>query len=227
MIEEFHTLYDNATPIQRLKPQNTEEYKAFKVKAGKEIKLVGTSSHLDFLPHHTSYYPFFQSTSFFWLIPCDLPDGTVVGYVLRSMDKKGYRVATEAGTQLLFGWHSFTNFKKGDPIVVVESAKCQLYLSQFYPFVLACLTDGLSEEGYALVSSVTDKVVIGLNNDVEGRKQTIVMKKKLTDSRVRNTVCLPPLPAKDFGEFFSLCYSSEVVKTSLRMALAPFGVPLQ
>lgn len=225
MIEEFHDLYEHAVSIDQLKPQASEEYLVFKEKKGRKVKLFSVKRHLEHLPHYESFYQFFQENEVAWLVPCALPSGQVVGYLLRGMGKKAYRVFIEKGRpQLLFGWEDFQIFKKGKPIVIVEGVKDCLYLKRFYPFVLACLTSRLAEEMLKVVGELTDKVVLAVDNDEEGQRATKWMKEKFLQNKVRVVVCSPL--KKDWAEYVRTPGMEVLAQGQLRTALLTLGESL-
>lgn len=223
MLEEFVKLYEVSPKIGELKDLGTEEYRAFKVKGGNPVAVTSVEKYLDFIPRYESFYPFFQETRLFWMVPCDTPEGKIMGFVLRGVKKKEYRVYANRGTpQLVFGFHGFQNFKRGNPLVLVEGAKEQLYVGQFYPYVLALLTSGVSEELLQVLTALTDRFVLGLDNDESGRRQSAFLKKELM-RRKKQVVEVTPTK-KDWGQYFGSPGLVGLAKAQFSQVLARMGV---
>jgi len=54
------------------------------------------------------FYQFYNEEKFFWIVPSDLPDGTIIGFVLRGFFRKNYRMfAVKGMPQLTYGWFDF------------------------------------------------------------------------------------------------------------------------
>ena len=224
-LHEYVGLYNKAPKIQRMKiiPRN-EEQRVFLLKSGNPVAIVSTVDHRDLLPVYVPFFEFYKSTKLFWMVPCDLPDGSISGFVLRSLHGKNYmRFQVKEGPPLLFGLHNFGSFKVGDPIVLAEGAKDALYLSQFYPFVIAALTNYVSDFTCDLLSRLTKKVVVAWDNDASGNKSVGFTVKSLSKHGVVSVPIYPSWGRKDWAE----CSASEslggAVKLLLDSAFKRFG----
>ena len=214
-MRQFVQLYKNAVSIKDLKVLDSEEYRAFIVKTGKPVKLVSIRKHYMSIPYNELYFDFFNKNSLFWLIPIDLPDGGFVGFIMRSFIGKSY--ATYNGNykkQVLYGLHTFRDFKPGHPIVVTEGVKDREYLAQFYPYCVACLSSAPSRESINLLRGMTNKFIFALDNDKTGISQSCNLVKKF--SRL-GASCATYLPrhGKDWGSYFSMPGMSTVVKLGM------------
>lgn len=226
MFDEFLALYLATPSVAKLKVLPSQEYKAFKDKVGLPVHLASVQEHLEFLPRYESFYPFFQEHKMFWIIPCDLPSGKIAGFVLRSFKGKAYRAFVPSGSpQVLFGFSSFSGFKKGKPIVLVESSKDQIYLSRIYPFVLSCLTDSISAELVDYLKELTDGVILALNNDEGGKTQTVRMRKAFIAKGVRVVEMMPS--KKDWGDYYDFPFLERLARSQLTLALMKFGVKIE
>lgn len=201
MLEEFEGLYEVSPKMERVKSQNTQEWKAFVTKSGRPVALTSIKTYLEKVPRYESFYPFFQECPILWMIPCDGPDGTILGFVLRGLRAKEYRTFAERDTpQLVFGFHRFGDYPLGRPIVLVEGVKDQLALARVYPYVLALLTSSVSSELIQILSLLTRKVILALDNDEVGRKQTLRVRKELITAGFQVQECFPL--KKDWGDYF-------------------------
>lgn len=223
MIADFIRLYKNAVDVHDLKVLDTEEYKAFVCKRGNPVKLVSVRKHFEVIPHEVLYYDFFNKNPLFWVIPLDLPDKAIVGFVLRSFYGKQYTVCNgEYQKQVLYGLHDFKDFRQGMPIVVCEGAKDREYLAQFYPYCVACLSASPSRVSLNLLRGLTNKLVLALDNDDTGMLQ---VKRLTAQFRKIGAMCEPYLPrlAKDWGGYFSIRGMESLSKLGLLELLPTIG----
>lgn len=207
MIEEFNEFYRHLVPVSKLKPINSEEYHLFTKKTGLPVVIGSSRKHLEFIPLEKTYYSFFQDVDIFWMVPVDTPSGKVLGYVLRSKTGKVYRTVVGKGPQLMFGWHRFKDFKKGDIIVVTEGVKDSEYLSRFYPHVISALTSTPSIESIQLLATLTSRILIALDCDETGVRQSSLLQKKFSALGVSSRIIFPDL-SKDWGGY-SMCSSMD------------------
>lgn len=207
MIQEFIDLYKKSFPIEKLKNKETDEYKLFSLKQGRPVRVVSTKAHLDYLPLVEGYFSFFREHKAFYIVPCETIEGRIYGFVLRGVQSKGYRIVIEdCLPQLTFGWETFKDFKKGDPIVVTEGAKDALYVKRFYPFTLTTLTSTVSKEIQILLSCLTNKLIVAFDNDYlkeknSGQNSSKRLRRSLCDLGVSSLNLVPVEGFKDFGEY--------------------------
>jgi 5S rRNA maturation endonuclease (ribonuclease M5) len=210
-----------------MKPSSNPEYEAFSRKKGKEVRLVSSREHLTHLPRIAHLYPFYQQNKVSWLIPCATPLGSVYGYVLRSYTGKQYRVFSERGAaQLLFGFEAFDErFRYGVPIVLTEGVKDAICLQMLYPFSLAILSSDVTKTTLNWLTKITDKYILGLDNDQSGEKHRRILRKELTVRKCRVSDLIPHQSCKDLGMYLSnYGYFERVLKQQLYMAFKQLSV---
>ncbi len=185
MLTDFIDLYKAAPKIDQLKRLDNQEYRAFKTKSGLPVALVSTEKHLAHIPHYEAYYPFFNETGIFWMVPSDSPNGEIAGFIMRGLNSKTYRsYFNQDIPQYVFGFHAWNDFKPNTTIVVTEGVKKCLYLQQFYPFVLTTLTANISDNFLPFLSTLTNKLLIALDSDHSGRRAAKQLETKL--SKIHN-----------------------------------------
>lgn len=222
MLEEFEALYRVSPKVQRVKPQDTQEWKAFFTKKGSPVALTSIKTYLEQVPRYESFYPFFQECPILWMVPCDGPDGAILGFVLRGFRAKEYRTFAEKDTpQLMFGFHGFGDYQLGRPIVLVEGVKDQLSLARVYPYVLALLTSSVSVEAMQILGTLTRKIVLALDNDEVGRRQTIKLRKEFIGRGFQVQECYPI--KKDWGDYFDSPGMEGEAATRMRAIVSRMG----
>ena len=82
--------------------------------------------------------------------------------------------------------------------MLVEGIKECIYLQQFYPYVLAVLSTGLSLRGFGAIRALSKNFIIAFDNDDEGRKGIHRIGKRIRKSRGKYIEMIPPL--KDWAE---------------------------
>lgn len=223
ILKEFLDLYEAAPKISQMKnpPPRNEEYLAFKEKKGLPAAFVSSTHFLEKLPHYESLYPFFKENKIFWLIPSDLEDGSVIGFLLRGFAQKDYRVYTQKGNpQMCCGWQNFQGYK-GEPILLTEGLKDQLFLAKYYKYSLALLTDSVSAEMYEILSTITKKIVLALDNDEAGEKQRKRLKTMFHKNGVQTQELVPRL--KDWGQYFTNSSMTPLFRVELTGVLTRMG----
>lgn len=199
VLQEFIDLWTVAPKIDDLKPMEDQNYRMFKKKSGNPVALASSEKHLYHLPHCEDYFDFFNESKIFWVIPCDNADHDIYGFVLRAFKEKKYSMYRPPDSpQLLYGFHEFEKFSYGDPIVLVESAKCCTFIQSFYPYTLALLTDGLSFRSFMFLKQMTDKFVIALDNDDSGKENALKLNKSFRKHRLITKIVYPKM--KDWAD---------------------------
>lgn len=220
--DAFCRLYENAITVRDGKYMfqdveyslnKDEEVIAFSSTDGSPIKLVSPFIHDEYMPIHRPFFDFYSNNSWFWMIPCEIPGGNVTGFVLRtyvkndgSVGKKSkYNLFQVGGTMpIVFGLHRFDGFSPDMPIVLTEGVKDALFLKRFYPYVLAVLTNSVSEYLCDFISRMTSKVVIAFDVDAGGRKNTKKVIDRFSKLGVTCTRPYTTYKVKDWGNFFSI-----------------------
>lgn len=199
-LEYSLNLYHNLVPIQKLKRQPTEEYLAFSAIKGPPPVLGDFNTHARFIDQDLISFDF-DSNPIFWMIPLSTPSEQIYGFVFKSFAKKyfrSWRVPSPLGPA--FGFSQFGDYQFDKPIILTEGIKDAAWVQLFYPYVLAGLTSAISKTIVQFVSSVTNKVVLALDNDDAGDTATEALRAAFRKSGVKVLV-LKPI-RKDFGNYF-------------------------
>lgn len=219
MMGEMKSFYGRLGKVQEFRI-STPEDSIFRLKRGLPVAVCENSLDFDIVPHIEDLYGFLNNNSTFWVVPSDLSDGTIIGFVLRGVDKKEYRVIRQRTSPgLLFGFQAFEKYK-GEPIIFVEGVKDAIYLQQFYPYVLSVQTSGFSSELYAIVCTLTKSVILGFDSDSAGEKSSEEAKEVLLKRGVKSERMVPL--KKDFGEYKLNKEFDEIAREQIRRVLFKF-----
>lgn len=142
--------------------------------------------------------------------------GRVVGMLLRATDEKafldyGFRKGSFYGIGSLA-----PDFKYGDPIMLVEGAiDCDIAKQFITKNCLACLTSSTSRSKAKVLSSLTNRVMLFLDNDEAGRQGELKTKKVLEEFGIHVDI-LPKEPnIKDLGDFLDLYRNADLFARSI------------
>jgi hypothetical protein len=98
---------------------------------------------------------------------------------VRSIEEKNFTVMGKQ-TSVPYGLGMLSrDFKYGDWLVLVEGTSDRDALTEFYPNVVAVLSDGISMVQSKLIENLTNRVLILYDNDKEGKKGYYRDKRKL------------------------------------------------
>jgi len=100
------------------------------------------------------------------IIPCDDLLGRIWGLLVRTSERRFFKVFRNKF--MVFGLANLEGFKFGEPLVLVEGVKDALAVSLFYPYVLAYLTAQPPKLLLKVISYLTDKVLVFVDNDRAG-----------------------------------------------------------
>lgn len=167
-IQSWINLYNACISINDLKPQMSKDFVAFKTKQGNPIRLGQVSECLNLIPQQVSYYKFFQNNKLFWIIPVELPDCTIVGFILKSYSKKEYRTVSFSKYNPFFGLYDFNDFTKNKLVVLTEGSKDCLYIKQHYKYTLALNTSKVTNKLISIIKYLTRYVLLIYDNDDTG-----------------------------------------------------------
>lgn len=170
-IENWMSLYDSCYSIHDMKPLISKDYSAFisKSTSSNPIKLGQTSKMLSLIPKQKQYYHFFQKNDLFWMIPIELPDCSIIGFILKNfVGEKSYLNVSFSDFHTFFGLYDFNDFKKQSLIILTEGSKDSLFVKQYYKYTLALTTSGLTSTTLAIVKSLTNKILLLYDNDDTG-----------------------------------------------------------
>ena len=142
--------------------------------------------------------------------------GKVVGMLLRATDEKafldyGFRKGSFYGIGSLA-----PDFKYGDPIMLVEGAiDCDIAKQFITKNCLGCLTSSTSRAKAKVLSCLTNKVMLFLDNDEAGRQGELKTKKVLEEFGIQVAI-LPKEPKmKDLGDFLDLYRNADLFARSI------------
>jgi len=188
------------------------------MKRGMPAVWCSSKRHFEVLPHYEAFYDFFNRNKVFWMLPCDTPDGGFYGFVLRGFHKKDYlKFVTRGDLELLYGFHDFGTFEKGDPIILTEGAKDREVLAKHHPYTLALLTSNLNIEQSNFLSGLTSRFVICLDNDDTGNEMYEKIVRKLSKRKASCRRLQPRLP--DFGKYVRSDRQQELLGKELKSIL--------
>lgn len=210
-LRKFCELYDAAvetSSVHKLKPlKNNEEWEAFRTVKGLPPAIVSVKEHHRHVPAYSPFYRFYNANKLFWIIPCGVPGG-IAGFVLRAFKvtdpkQKFVHFAVKDGPDLLYGWEDFHDFRPDrDPVILTEGIKDALFLKQFHPYTLACLTSSVSEFTLKILSRMTRNVVLAFDMDKAGRSGVKKVREGLTNAKVVWTALMPPYANTDWGGYW-------------------------
>jgi len=110
------------------------------------------------------------------ILPCDDLAGRLWGLLVRTSSREFFKVFRTRF--ICFGLANLEGFRYGEPLVLVEGVKDAQAVSLFYPYVLAYLTAQPPQLLLQVVSYLTDKVVVFVDNDAAGLRAAKGLRKK-------------------------------------------------
>ena len=120
------------------------------------------------------------------LMIANIIDGVVTSIVFRSLGPKKEFLKWGHTKALFYGLGDLSeDFTYGTPIVLVEGHADRDMMKQIYPNTLAIMTSALSTNQVDVLKSLTDKVILMLDNDSAGWNGYYKAKKQLKDINVR------------------------------------------
>lgn len=212
-LDSYMRLYENLLPITKMKSLNTKDFLSFKSKTtGNPVKLGDSKEHVRFIPYDVPYFKFFQTNKMFWMIPLEIPDGTIVGFIFKGFFGKEYRTKIFSDVSVLFGLSTFSDFVKNNLVIIVEGSKDCLYIqNNIYKHCLAVNTSKLTSATFEIIRYLTNKVLLIYDNDKTGNFQLDVNKQQFKNEGF--AVFDVKYSLKDPGEYF---FASEVQKSSFK-----------
>ncbi len=131
----------------------------------------------------------------------NLIDGKPISILFRSLNKKAFiDYGTTKGVFYGIGTLS-PNFRYGDPIVVVEGVADRDVLSKIYPNVVATKSSSLSMLQIELLASLTNRVILALDQDDPGRHGCRLALSRLRKKHLRAYILDHP-DVKDPGTIY-------------------------
>lgn len=127
----------------------------------------------------------------------------VISIVLRSINTKKEFQKVGVMKNMLYGLGQMSeNFKYGTPILLVEGHLDRDTMSEFYPNVLALTTNKISNYQKDILTSLTNKFILMLDNDDAGRIGTKDAYYKLKGNKISEIKHLSNM--KDAGDLNKL-----------------------
>lgn len=200
MLNKFYDLYKLGVSVEDLSLEKSKSplLKIYKTKIGDPVKYFNIKKHIHYYPTNTKFSFFFRQNPEFWMFPIST-ENHIFGFQLRSYypEIKNYCLikGEDKESILVYGLHTFKEFKKGDPIILTEGIHDVEYLNKFYPFVLG-LVGNPSKTKIKFVKALTNSVVFAFDNDDAGNS----LSEKLTKEFIFNKRLKPML--KDWGKHF-------------------------
>ena len=116
------------------------------------------------------------------LMMANIISGKVVGLTFRTVEgpKDFLTWGNNKGNFYGLGQMS-QSFKYGDPIILVEGLLDCDVIKQYYPNTLAVLTAGLTKNQTAVITRLTNKVILMFDNDDAGLKGTKLSEQAIKD----------------------------------------------
>jgi hypothetical protein len=109
-----------------------------------------------------------------YLIPLDLFDGTIYGFIVRNVETKNFmKVPINENYPFFIGFEDFETFQKDYPIVLCEGIKDKYATSLVYPYSLGYLTAKISDDLWTFVNKLSNNIIINPDNDGAGIKNII------------------------------------------------------
>ena len=195
-IERYVALYERGTDIKHIKPLLNESYKIF-VGSNTSIRVISIKDNYELLTRNKKVHYFINqirkediyrskkyniniTDSYFYMIPIQTVNGTIIDFILRSVfGKKEYsrpvdiNVGNIKKVPYMYGWYEdfkdYDSHNKCKPIVVCEGIKDSIYLKRFYPYILSNNTSHLGFNAHIL-RNITDKIILVYDNDEAGVK---------------------------------------------------------
>jgi hypothetical protein len=153
------------------------------------------------------------------LLFANIINGHIIDILIKALNTKhilNYRAQN-------FPYHigQLQNFKYGDPLFIVEGIADVGGLKIIDPTipVVALKTNDISKESYEIYKSLTDKIVLILDNDKAGQMQLTKIRLKLKDLGIQTFVIDQFAALKDTGEIIDLIMSYEKTKDQNKLLL--------
>ena len=139
------------------------------------------------------------------ILICNIIGSEVSGMILRALDEKAF-INYGMGKGNIYGIGQLDeNFTYGDLIVLVEGAIdrdiCSLLITKNS---LAVLTNSITNSQLQVIESLTNRVLLLLDNDEAGYKGEALTAKKLTKRGITVYTISKPALIKDLGDLYDL-----------------------
>lgn len=197
----FYNLLPKINQLNKDKLSNDLDYHCLNLIKGKNLPAIGNvKKYIEQVPLDKKYYSFYYNNRTFWMIPIETISGKIIGFLYKGYQKKSYSTLKFSPISMLFGFYDFNDFTYGDPILIVEGWRDALFVKQYYKYTLALNTSSLNRGTLEILSKLTNKIILCLDNDTTGQKMTPYNKKLCNDYFIDVQIIKPFL--KDMGEYF-------------------------
>lgn len=144
------------------------------------------------------------------LLIANIVGGHILGYVCRSLDSHDF-CNYGYGKGMFYGLGDLrSDFKYGDAIVLVEGTidrdVCKLFITEN---CLGVLTSSLSVNQAIVLSNLTNRVILLLDNDEAGKIGETSIVKKLNKYNINIKVVPKEASIKDLGDLVPILYSAK------------------
>lgn len=230
-LRRFVELYNKSVKVcDFTTPIDSEEFKAFQQKDGLPVGLVYGDVHNKHYPLYAPFFDFYNKSKHFWIIPCELPSGGIIGFVLRSyseidvgngvMKKKYMIFNVKKSFPIVYGLHRFSDFKLNTPIIVSEGIKDCIFISKYYRYTISVLTSSITDSIAQMLSKITDRVIIAFDNDSAGKSGVKKSRKTLSNYGMISTEINSYLNIKDWGNMFSVGMDEEILSKKMSLTVS-------
>ena len=150
-LEDYVSFYHLLPKVNELNGNSpllskNKDYRNFLLVTGKHCPaLCHVGKYVDKIPIDRKYSSFYFNNPMFWVIPIETASNRIVGFILKSFDKRGYNVIHYSKISLLFGLYDFNDYTKNQPIILTEGWRDCLYVKKFYKYVLSLNTSSLNK----------------------------------------------------------------------------------
>ena len=212
---EYLRCYNKGKDLRKLRSES-ETFQVLSLKQGYPVKYISTKDVLS-LPVDDQLIGadgFYRRHKGFYLIPNEF-EGRILSFVIRGLTHDYHDVPCMSYVRPLFGWYMFEKFKKNDTIIITEGTKDCIILQQYYPYVLALLTAGITVSNMNILKSMTNKIILAYDRDSTGLGQTKKDVELLKSNGIQVQFIKPKL--KDFGkEYKNSTYLKEEIPNVMR-----------
>ena len=185
-IEEYIELHKSGIPIRKVKPIANQTFEVLR-NCNVDVRIIDRDKNLGRLYKLSQLGTFTKDTvehshRYFYSIPLQTINGTIVGFIYRTVYDKAYTTVSrsfidiEHKVPLMFGFYEdFKNFDDSDhcrPIVVCEGLKDCITLKKIYPYVLSNNTSHMGIN-LQVLSNLTNKFILIYDNDKAGKDGTL------------------------------------------------------
>lgn len=167
----------------------------------------------DIFKHKTPINNFVVEHGSVLLIP-NIINGQLADLTIKALNSK--HILKFNNVNLPYNIGHLKNFKYGDPLIIVEGIADVAGFKLIDPDmpVVALRTNSISKASYKIYESITNNVVLLLDNDKAGQTQVAKLQLKLKESGIYSSVISQYNNLKDTGDIVDLFMQYEKTKSS-------------